>query len=370
MSDNYWAEELAKTLAAQIQAVWKEKGMPSKLNKDITAAYAKLFISGVSEGFGANLSGLDYDTPDAHMLHSLTQNVYQFSAAKNHTQMRQLSQALLDDNGKLRTWTDFRNNAFKINQEHTITWLKAEYDTSIASAQMARKWVEIQQNKSTLPYLQFDAILDSRTSPICKPLDGVIKPIDDSFWNTYYPPNHFRCRSSVKQLAKGVVTANHKIVHPEKGVPEMFKTNLAKTGMIFPPAHPYWNGVNEEVLKHGQSVLQDDIENWAMANLRHRKFQTSSIGEVEFSGSSIKEIIHKRHYDVNAKNLALYDAENILKNAELVQISPDIKNNEQVLQYYYLKLTISGKPSYINIREYKNKGRKVVYAITDSLKKE
>lgn len=367
MVDEQWANDLAKELALETQRIWKAKGMPTKLNKVITAAYANKFMSGVQDGFGVNSSEIDYYTPDSEMLNNLTQNVYAFSAAKNYTQMRQLTQALLDDQGKLRTWSQFKKQAFVINEAHTVTWLKAEYDTSIASAQMARKWVDIQSQKGSLGLLQFDAIIDTRTSDTCRPLDGVIKPVDDPFWNVYYPPNHFRCRSTVKQLQSGRVTPNHEVTHPEKGIPDMFKTNLAKTGMIFPPAHSYWDGISEDVPVHGQSVLQKDIEKWAKDNLRDRKFGTAKIGDVGFTGASIEEILHKSHFNKIAKNFSVYRLEEILKSAELVQISPDGKGNPYIKQWYYLKFNIMGKASFINVREMEN-GQKTVYAITDHLK--
>lgn len=254
MVDEQWANDLAKQLALEAQRIWKLKGMPKKINKAITEAYALKFMAGVQEGFGVDLNSIDYNTPDGIMLNNLATNVYQFSAAKNYTQLRQLTQALLDEAGKLRTWSQFKKEAFAITEAHSITWLKTEYDTSIASAQMARKWVEIEANKSTLKLLQFDAVIDTRTSDTCRPLDGIIKPFDDPFWNVYYPPNHFKCRSAVKQLRSGKITPTNDIVYPDKGIPAMFQTNLAKSGLIFPPSHPYWDGVPDQILKDAKSL--------------------------------------------------------------------------------------------------------------------
>lgn len=244
-NEDEWATKLAKELALEAQRIWKKKGMPDELNNSITQAYANIFMDAVGKGFGE----IDYTTPDSDMLHSITKNVYQFSAAKNYTQMRQLSQALIGEDGKLRTFSQFKKVAFEINQTHAVNHLQAEYDTAIASAQMARKWSEIQANKKTLPLLQFDAVIDGQTSDVCRPLDRIIKPVDDPFWNIYYPPNHFRCRSMANQLSGGRVTPDHAIVHPTKGIPDMFKTNMAKTGMIFPSGHPYWIGVPTDVLE-------------------------------------------------------------------------------------------------------------------------
>ena len=51
------------------------------------------------------------------------------------------------------------------------------------------------------PFWQFDAIIDSRTSPICKAADGTILPADSEWWASHHPPAHFACRSQVITLA-------------------------------------------------------------------------------------------------------------------------------------------------------------------------
>ena len=39
-----------------------------------------------------------------------------------------------------------------------------------------------------------------------KILEAIVRPVDDQFWNTYYPPNGWNCRCSVEQLSDGVET--------------------------------------------------------------------------------------------------------------------------------------------------------------------
>lgn len=48
--------------------------------------------------------------------------------------------------------------------------------------------------------LEYMAILDDRTTPICRRLHGIRKPTGDPFWQTYYPPNHLNCRSVVRPI--------------------------------------------------------------------------------------------------------------------------------------------------------------------------
>jgi hypothetical protein len=63
------------------------------------------------------------------------------------------------------------------------------------------------------PFWEFSATMDSRTSEICRPLDGTILKADDPFWKSHNPPLHHACRSTVISLtrkqaeARGVAAA-------------------------------------------------------------------------------------------------------------------------------------------------------------------
>jgi len=52
------------------------------------------------------------------------------------------------------------------------------------------------------PFWMYDAIMDSRTSTICKERDSTVLPADDPWWDSNYPPLHHRCRSAVRALTK------------------------------------------------------------------------------------------------------------------------------------------------------------------------
>ena len=240
-----------------VKGIWQQKGMPDGINEDVTRAFIDKLWNGVGEGYNVDVSGIDYDTTDGEMIASLQRDVYHFSAAKNYQQLKSLSQALVGDDGKLRSWQAFKEAAYAINDQHVNVWLRTEYDTAVASAQMASKWVTITSDRSAFPNLEFDAVMDGRTSPICTSLNGVIKPVDDPFWSTYYPPNHFNCRSTVRQRSDGRTTPDDKIEHPEN-VPAMFKTNLAKSGLAFPPTHPYYEGLPREVKEQADALLEAD----------------------------------------------------------------------------------------------------------------
>jgi SPP1 gp7 family putative phage head morphogenesis protein len=52
------------------------------------------------------------------------------------------------------------------------------------------------------PFWKFSAVLDPRTSDICRPLNGTVLPAGHAFWSSHTPPLHFQCRSAILSLSK------------------------------------------------------------------------------------------------------------------------------------------------------------------------
>ena len=57
------------------------------------------------------------------------------------------------------------------------------------------------------PYWQYDAVNDTHTRPSHLAMDGKVFPADHPVWNTWFPPNGFRCRCTVRTLSKRQVEA-------------------------------------------------------------------------------------------------------------------------------------------------------------------
>lgn len=82
------------------------------------------------------------------------------------------------------------------------------------------------------PYWQYYAVNDKDTRPTHKAMDGLVYRADDPFWDTWYPPNGYRCRCTVRSLSKRQVEAKGlkvmdkmpESIEPDKG----FANNPAK----------------------------------------------------------------------------------------------------------------------------------------------
>ena len=79
--------------------------------------------------------------------------------------------------------------------------LRIIYDTNMRMSRAAGAWDRIQERKKTRPYLRYVAVLDEQTRDDHRRWHGVILSVDHRFWRSHYPPNGWKCRCAVEQLA-------------------------------------------------------------------------------------------------------------------------------------------------------------------------
>ncbi len=80
-------------------------------------------------------------------------------------------------------------------------WLELHYRNNMMTAYNAGRWTQI-ANNDLVEFLVYSSVLDKGTTELCRKLDGVIKPKDDPFWESFYPPNHHKCRATVSVLSR------------------------------------------------------------------------------------------------------------------------------------------------------------------------
>lgn len=232
-------------------------------------------------GYGEEATKLQWGTPDAEMVRHLYRDVYQFSVAKNFTQMRTLTSALIDENGHTRSFSDFMNEAAKIDKKFNVDYLRAEYDTAINSAEMASHWVRFKQMGD--PMLRYVTVGDERVRASHAAMNGIQRPMSDPIWDKIYPPNGWNCRCTVVTTT-GTATPGKQIRMPWD-VPPLFQTNLAKTGMLWPKGHPYFKSLPAPTAK--RMVEQaDDLY------IEYVAEQGRKIGkETNYTGKVVKQVV-------------------------------------------------------------------------------
>jgi len=76
------------------------------------------------------------------------------------------------------------------------------------------RWRQFRALGDALEYLEYVAVGDERTTDLCNSYDGVVLPADHDFWSYASPPNHHRCRSTIRAILRGTAEAGRAVVTP------------------------------------------------------------------------------------------------------------------------------------------------------------
>jgi SPP1 gp7 family putative phage head morphogenesis protein len=105
--------------------------------------------------------------------------------------------------------TEFRKQFDTAVQKHGWSYkgkrgwrTRVIYDNNLRSAHMAGRWKQLQRTKDGRPYLTYVTVGDGRVRPQHKSWEGTTLPIDDSWWQTHYPPNGWGCRCTIRSLSQ------------------------------------------------------------------------------------------------------------------------------------------------------------------------
>ena len=269
--------ELLKKLAQRIAG-----GERITADRRLLRETAAEYIAALEHGYGKTLTGVAWDSPDFETLQRLTENVYHFSAAKNWHELHDLTAAMRDGD-RLRSFEQFEDEAQRIIGKYNSQWLRTEYNQAVAAAQAGARWNDFSRNADAMPYLRYQCIMDGNTRPEHAALDGVIKRIDDTFWDEYMPPNGWGCRCEAVQLPGSDYheTPNSKIILPD--VPDMFRVNFGKKGVAFPAGHAYFRRLPDGFAKEAKNMAREEVRRViANAEQYHKLKNDPDYKDVEF----------------------------------------------------------------------------------------
>lgn len=278
---------------------------PSDLDQEaINQTYNELSDAG-QKGYGKEWNSFPADGKGS-VVNELKQNLYQFSGAKSYAMLEHLNHLLYDQNGKLRPFNEYEVYARKLNRQYNRNWLQAEWQTARTAAQMAEKWQRIQETKDLFPNLEYRTVGDDRVRDEHKEMNGIIRPIDDAFWNEWFPPSSWRCRCDA------VPTAAKATDLPEKLPEPTFKGNVGKDGEIFTKKHNFFK-------------LLAKNEN---AERNQELFKLNAPSEVVYKGKNGKKVYRNIFYDKDDYPVNLNSAKKIVDKLKIdVYIRADIDTN-------------------------------------------
>lgn len=84
----------------------------------------------------------------------------------------------------------------------TPTRLKTIFQTNMQSAYMAGRYADMIEEAEARPFWQYVAILDAKTRPAHRAMNGKIFRYDDAGWKSFYPPCGYNCRCRVRNFSQ------------------------------------------------------------------------------------------------------------------------------------------------------------------------
>ena len=108
------------------------------------------------------------------------------------------------------SFSDFKRDCAPIFERRGWTGKRAWrvdniFRTNIQTAYNVGRYQQMMEVVDTFPYWRYDGINDARTRPTHLAMHGRVFRADSPVWDTWYPPNGFRCRCSVTPLTEGQV---------------------------------------------------------------------------------------------------------------------------------------------------------------------
>lgn len=95
--------------------------------------------------------------------------------------------------------------------------LRTIYDANLRSARAAGQWERGQRTKGVLPYWLYCLGPSANHRPEHAAKEGIVRPVDDGFWDAWFCPNGWGCKCYQRQITKA--EASRRGVSPPPDIP-------------------------------------------------------------------------------------------------------------------------------------------------------
>ena len=314
----------------------------SYVDKALYLEYYSRFRRFAEAGYARKLTGYR-NIAEFRVMESIKRNLSHFSGHKVQAVTEELKSLV-----KLGR-KDYLEKGLQVMKRHNRNYLEAELQTALAAANSAEKWPEIQRRAFLYPNLKYETVGDERVRESHQELDGLVYPVNHSFWDTYMPPNGFRCRCIVIQTDEQVNEAGELGFEPMKG----FRNNPGKTGKLFEDGHPYfmvkksWKGtIRQQSEEHRASWERKEVANIAYELVGKNFLFPKMPKPVTFDSRKIKAVLGAPHAEPALRNDLL---------TAIALIIPELSLYKQDVDRYQYAIELLGVQFLIQLVEENDK---------------
>jgi SPP1 gp7 family putative phage head morphogenesis protein len=330
--DNSWEsiiDELSKLI---FDSNYKSNTIPTQLYFKTAEKLAEVLLQ---KGFKTS-----YDDPSNALAAQLRANLYQFAGAKSLTEALAFSNLLVGEDGKIKSFNQYRQDVESVHGLYNEQYLSAEYQNAIAQGQSALQW----QQWRPKDILTYSTAGDDRVRPTHAELEGLTLSASSPVWKSIYPPNDWGCRCTVVPGDESKVTMSDADAGAlaRKVVPRgsLFDNNPGITGIIFKDDHPYFESMR------GIREL-DAVRNYGMKPVEVIMRKSDDFPaplhvdtETDYYAFWFAQV--KKH-GINAHDFAIKDK---LGNDVIFKASPDGKNKENYFRDHIIRKQSEARHEY------------------------
>lgn len=177
---------------------------------------------------------------DGGFRQELQSNIEVFSAFKAHRMGRDMASQLLDEDGNVKPFRQFKKDTEGIVSHHVKAWLRTEYDTAIRRVHRAAEMRQFIEEADVFPNIEWLPSTAVNPREAHKPFYHHVWPIGDPFWNEHRPGDEWGCQCGW-QSTDDPVTDNAGLEGPDSApVSPGLGGDPARTGQVFSDDHPYF----------------------------------------------------------------------------------------------------------------------------------
>lgn len=190
--------------------------------------------SGASDDFNFEI---DWTLEDTKALHAFRAETFIVAGVTSQSMLDMIKSEAEKAFTQGTTFQEFQENLkLKGFEPDNPYHLRTNFQQAIKSARASAEWKDIQDTKEIFPYLRYVTMQDDAVRDEHRALDGIVRHVDDPFWDEYYPPNGWGCRCGKEQLTEEEANGDPGIkrdVPPDSNVKEEFKRNVGKDNSLF-----------------------------------------------------------------------------------------------------------------------------------------
>lgn len=228
-----------QVVALFLTNIYKQRfNIDSDIDAEMFRATRRIMADAMATGIADAVDNDGAPMPSETFLNNLRHSAEVFSAFRVHKMQTDVASQMVDANGKLKTFAQFRKDVEPYVSHRNRAWLRTEYDTAVIRAHQATDWQQFESEKDVFPNLEWIPSTSPHPGADHQVFWGTVRPVNDSFWSEHRPGDRWNCKCELRQTEADatIPPMPTDADNPQPGL----ENNPGRDGELFSQKHPYY----------------------------------------------------------------------------------------------------------------------------------